>query len=74
MKDIIIEYEKEAVRLAKRSKQLSELIKSEQNVLKLHDLERRKKLLDLERYEILRDIRDMLGDDVEDEPEYAEAG
>lgn len=75
MKDIIMEYEKEAAMLEKRSRELSEMIKKEQDVFKLHELEKRKKLLDLERYEILRDIRDMRSDGLElSEVDYAEAG
>lgn len=60
MTELISEYRRQAIALEKRSKELSELIKKETDVNKLHSLERRKYTLDCERYEILRDIKDML--------------
>ncbi len=60
MTELINEYSRQAIALEKRSKELSALIKLETDVNKLHSLERRKYTLDCERYEILRDIKDML--------------
>ncbi len=60
MTKLINEYSKAAIALEMRSKELAALIKQETDVYKLHSLERRKYTLDCERYEILRDIKDML--------------
>ncbi len=60
MINIINDYCKEAQRLHKRSFELGAEIKSETDVERLHALERRKYVIDAERNEILRDIKDML--------------
>lgn len=72
LKELIREYLKEAAALEKRSKEIGKLISEERDVFKLHKLEQRKNLLDTERYEILRDIRDM-SEAVYKEDKYAQA-
>lgn len=60
MINLIIEYSSQAKALEKRSKELAQMISEETDLYKLHSLERRKITIDTERYEILRDIKDML--------------
>ncbi len=60
MINLINEYHTQALLLEKRSKDLAQEIKTERDVDRLHVLERRKYTIDTERYEILRDIKDML--------------
>ena len=57
---LINDYHMQAQILERRSKKLALEIAAEADVDKLHSLERRKHTIDTERYEILRDIKDML--------------
>ncbi len=59
MRELIEEYYRTADVLEKRSKEIYLKMKRERDVLELHKLEKRRQLLDTERYEILRDIREM---------------
>lgn len=73
MKKMIEEYKEVAQALDKRSKELADMIKQERDVLKLHRLERRKYIIDTERYEVLRDIKDMTEILMREENLYGEA-
>ncbi len=73
MKKMIEEYKEVAQALEKRSKELADMIKQERDVLKLHRLERRKYIIDTERYEVLRDIKDMTEILMREENLYGEA-
>lgn len=73
LKKMIEEYRAVASALEKRSKELAEMIKNERDVFALHRLERRKYIIDTERYEVLRDIRDMTEILMREEALYGEA-
>ncbi len=72
LKELILEYFKAAELLKKRSDELAVMMKKERDVFKLHELEKRRQLLDMERYEIMRDIRTM-EEMLPEEEIYAEA-
>lgn len=69
MVKIIEDYYKQAELLKAYSQKLSIQLSKERNIDKLHELEARKATLDAERYEIMRDMRDILKHLSEEEQE-----
>lgn len=67
IKEMIAEYGREARRLAEYKKRLTEEMKTERDVDKLHELELRKNTIEAERYEILADMESMMSYETERE-------
>ncbi len=59
MKELIENYKAEVERLEQHSKKLAQMIKTERDIDIVNGLTARKKLIDIEKFELLTDIRSM---------------
>ncbi len=73
MRELFEEYITTARALERRSKELAVMMRSERNPFEYRRLDARRRLLDLERYELLRDINEMAGSLPEGDELYGKA-
>lgn len=59
MRELIESYKAEVERLEQHSKKLAQMIKTERDIDIVNGLTARKKLIDIEKFELLTDIRSM---------------
>lgn len=59
MRELIENYKAEVERLEQHSKKLAQMIKTERDIDIVNGLTARKKLIDIEKFELLTDIRSM---------------
>ena len=59
MRELIESYKAEVERLEQHSKMLAQMIKNERDIDTVNGLAARKKLIDIEKFELLTDIRSM---------------
>ena len=59
MRELIENYKAEVERLEQDSKKLAQMIKTERDIDIVNGLTARKKLIDIEKFELLTDIRSM---------------
>ncbi len=59
MRELIESYKAEVERLEQHSKKLAQMIKNERDIDIVNGLTARKKLIDIEKFELLTDIRSM---------------
>ena len=59
MRELIESYKAEVERLEQHSKKLAQMIKNERDIDTVNGLAARKKLIDIEKFELLTDIRSM---------------
>lgn len=59
MRELIESYKAEVERLEQHSKKLAQMIKNERDIDTVNGLVARKKLIDIEKFELLTDIRSM---------------
>ena len=59
MRELIESYKAEVERLEQHSKKLAQMIKNERDIDTVNGLAARKKLIDIEKFELLTDIRRM---------------
>ena len=57
MRELIESYKAEVERLEQHSKKLAQMIKNERDIDTVNGLAARKKLIDIEKFELLTDIR-----------------
>ena len=59
MRELIESYKAEVERLEQHSKKLAQMIKNERDIDTVNGLAARKKFIDIEKFELLTDIRSM---------------